>query len=212
MGLPLDRSVNINNNNETQSSYCQLCTAQNFNAQNISNRIATATQNYIISDTHILGGYSLIIIFSKIIGNKLQNWIRLMKDICTSQDLYLLCDWDIRVVAYRGKCFYDWADRQDDPCTSEAPGLDNWSWYLRSMLITTSAHIQDRQVHPSYYPPCMDSNPTNTKDLYNICTMLDRRRRRRDNVVKMLYNFFVFVGKLPTKLSYLIPNNCDLIS
>ena len=31
--------------------------------------------------------------------------------------------------------------------------------------------------------------PVNTKHLYNICTMLDQRRRRWSNVVQMLYKF-----------------------
>ena len=30
--------------------------------------------------------------------------------------------------------------------------------------------------------------PANTKHLYNICTMLDRRRRRLADVVQLLYN------------------------
>ena len=35
-------------------------------------------------------------------------------------------------------------------------------------------------------------NPVNTKHLYNICTMLDQRRRHWINVVQMLYKCFVF--------------------
>ena len=38
------------------------------------------------------------------------------------------------------------------------------------------------------------SNPANTKHLYNICTMLDQRRRRWAVVVQMLYKCFVFAG------------------
>ena len=34
----------------------------------------------------------------------------------------------------------------------------------------------------------------NTKHLYNICTMLDQRRRRWADVVQMLYKCFVFAG------------------
>ena len=37
-------------------------------------------------------------------------------------------------------------------------------------------------------------NPANTKHLYNICTMLDQRRRRWVDVVQMLYKCFVFAG------------------
>ena len=36
--------------------------------------------------------------------------------------------------------------------------------------------------------------PGNTKHLYNICTMLDQRRRRWAGVVQLLYKCFVFVG------------------
>ena len=36
--------------------------------------------------------------------------------------------------------------------------------------------------------------PVNTKHLYKICTMLDQRRRRWDDVVQMLYKCFVFAG------------------
>ena len=35
----------------------------------------------------------------------------------------------------------------------------------------------------------------NTKHLYNICTMLDQRRRRWADVAQMLYKCFVFVGE-----------------
>ena len=34
--------------------------------------------------------------------------------------------------------------------------------------------------------------PANTKHLYNICTMLDQRRRRWADAVQMLYKCFVF--------------------
>ena len=37
-------------------------------------------------------------------------------------------------------------------------------------------------------------NQENTKRLYNICTMLDQRRRRWADVVQMLYKCFVFAG------------------
>ena len=38
------------------------------------------------------------------------------------------------------------------------------------------------------------SYPANTKHLYNICTMLDQRRRRWSNIVQMLYKCFVLAG------------------
>ena len=36
--------------------------------------------------------------------------------------------------------------------------------------------------------------PVNTKHLYNICTMLDQRRRRWAGVVQMLYKCFEFAA------------------
>ena len=36
--------------------------------------------------------------------------------------------------------------------------------------------------------------PVKTKHLYNICTMLDQRRRRWTDVVQMLYKCCVFAG------------------
>ena len=39
----------------------------------------------------------------------------------------------------------------------------------------------------------------NTKHLYNICTMLDQRRRRWDDIVQMLYKCFVFAGIYPAQ-------------
>ena len=39
----------------------------------------------------------------------------------------------------------------------------------------------------------MSSYPANTNHLYNICTMLDQRRRRWPDVVQMLYTCFMFV-------------------
>ena len=38
-------------------------------------------------------------------------------------------------------------------------------------------------------------SPVNAKHLYNICTMLDQRRRRWADVVQMLYKYFVFAEK-----------------
>ena len=42
----------------------------------------------------------------------------------------------------------------------------------------------------------MDKLPANTKHLYDICTMLDQRRRRWADVVQMSYTCFVFTGCL----------------
>ena len=36
--------------------------------------------------------------------------------------------------------------------------------------------------------------PANTTHLYDICTMLDKRRRRWSNIIQMLYKCFVFAG------------------
>ena len=38
-------------------------------------------------------------------------------------------------------------------------------------------------------------DPVNVKHLYNICKMLDQRRRRWVDVVLMLYTCFVFTGE-----------------
>ena len=40
----------------------------------------------------------------------------------------------------------------------------------------------------------INDSPANTQHLYNICTMLDQRRRRWADVVQKLYNCFVFAG------------------
>ena len=53
----------------------------------------------------------------------------------------------------------------------------------------------------------MYDTPVNTKHLYNICTMLDQRRRQWANVVRMLYKCFVFAGYLlMTPNNYLAPS------
>ena len=36
--------------------------------------------------------------------------------------------------------------------------------------------------------------PANTKHLYKMCSMFDQRRKRRADVVQMLYKCFVFAG------------------
>ena len=59
-----------------------------------------------------------------------------------------------------------------------------------------------RKGHVARHDTCSDSEPYsnmqyipgNTKHLYNICTMLDQRRRRWTDVVQMLYKCFVFAG------------------
>ena len=44
------------------------------------------------------------------------------------------------------------------------------------------------------YIPIWCTYPVNTKHLYNICTTLDKRRRRWADVVQMLYKCFLFAG------------------
>ena len=51
------------------------------------------------------------------------------------------------------------------------------------------------------------AHPANTKHLYNICTMLDQRRRRWDDVVQMLFKSFVFAGQWPI---YVASSVCSL--
>ena len=46
----------------------------------------------------------------------------------------------------------------------------------------------------SSYAPLDHRSQKTKKYLYNMCTMLDQRRRRRANVVHMLYKYFVFAG------------------
>ena len=41
----------------------------------------------------------------------------------------------------------------------------------------------------------MGLDPANTKHLYEICTMLELRRRRWTDIVQMLYKSFVFAGR-----------------
>ena len=48
----------------------------------------------------------------------------------------------------------------------------------------------------------------NTKHLYNICTMLDQRRRRWADVVQMLYKCFVFDGMLLQSNKYEMWTQC----
>ena len=43
---------------------------------------------------------------------------------------------------------------------------------------------------------CLEPTTANTKHLYDICTMLDQRRRRWAGVVQMLYRCFVFAGTI----------------
>ena len=45
------------------------------------------------------------------------------------------------------------------------------------------------------------------KHLYNICTMLVRRRRRGADIVQMLYKCFVFAGQLHTDVILLRPHS-----
>ena len=44
-----------------------------------------------------------------------------------------------------------------------------------------------------------------TKHLYHICTMLDQRRRRRADVVQMLYKCFMFGYTLGTRITFSLP-------
>ena len=45
-------------------------------------------------------------------------------------------------------------------------------------------------------------NPANTKHLYNICTMLEQRRRRWADVVQMVYKCFVFAEKERPRIEF----------
>ena len=66
----------------------------------------------------------------------------------------------------------------------------NLTWgRCKSWLFTST--IQ-KAYYSDYYN--MQRVAWGTKYLHNICTMLDQRRRRWDNVVQMLYKCFVFTG------------------
>ena len=47
----------------------------------------------------------------------------------------------------------------------------------------------------THAPTCLPTKQK--KHLYNICTMLEQRRRRLADVVQMLYNLYVFTGLDP---------------
>ena len=47
----------------------------------------------------------------------------------------------------------------------------------------------------------MKTLPANKKHLYNICKVLDQRRRRWADVVQMLYKCFVFAGMFIDSIS-----------
>ena len=59
--------------------------------------------------------------------------------------------------------------------------------------VVKEAQVWQRHTPPDWLPPYW-SIPVNPKHLYNICTMLDQRRRRWADVVQMLYKCFVFAG------------------
>ena len=50
------------------------------------------------------------------------------------------------------------------------------------------------------------ANPVNAKHLYNICTMLDRRRRRWADVEQLLYKCVLFAGSAHRSIVFLTKN------
>ena len=65
------------------------------------------------------------------------------------------------------------------------------SVYCMLCLLNEPEHNDPGVVHPTSEKSVI---PVNTEHLYNICAMLVRRRRRRADVVQMLYKCFVFAG------------------
>ena len=73
---------------------------------------------------------------------------------------------------------------------------DNWIKYTSVTRYSEdlSTLISAEGYHLTSEGCCSICIPANTKHLYNICTMLDQRRRRWADVVQMLYKCFVFAG------------------
>ena len=72
--------------------------------------------------------------------------------------------------------------------------VTNSNLYLVTNLSPPSVFAPiDGAIHDAFSWP-EDTIPANTKHLYNICTMLDQRKRRWADVVQMLYKCFVFAG------------------
>ena len=69
-----------------------------------------------------------------------------------------------------------------------------FSWLcMVSLLRALSAQLLE--ILTLYLSNCLNI-AANTNHLYDICTMLDQRRRRWADVVEMLYDCFVFAGML----------------
>ena len=118
-----------------------------------------------------------------------------------------------------GDNFYDGVFSPDDPWFDERwkdvynpyMSLERLMWYITvgnhdyydygddKEWFQVERHDYDDQwyfPHLWYKLDVSYSNlyPANTKHSYDICTMLDQRRRRWADVVQMLYKCFVFAG------------------
>ena len=85
--------------------------------------------------------------------------------------------------------------------------------YYDDYICGSKIKITPSSFQHNAFPYEFDTSPANTKHLYNICTMLDQRRRRWADVVQMLYKCFVFVGMLFFLLIYTIHTRvvCHLV-
>ena len=71
----------------------------------------------------------------------------------------------------------------------------------------------DEIVLFSLFPLSLSARvPANTKHLYNICTMLDQRRRRWADVVQMLYKCFMFVGVVTSHGDSIATRRVDFVT
>ena len=89
--------------------------------------------------------------------------------------------------------------------TQTPENLSSFQFYLRSMNSMYSVFFI-KTNYPHWKPVLLllhwhrlklhlyNAIPANTKYLYNICTKLNQRRRRRVDVVQVFYKCFVFAG------------------
>ena len=100
----------------------------------------------------------------------------------TSLDKNWSAERSLKVVSPCG-CFTKWCSRIIDNNTQHPSFMSMWQTLKTSDVNITTKHRNSYILYPA-----------NTKHLYNICTMLDQRRRRWADVVQMLYKCFVLAG------------------
>ena len=82
--------------------------------------------------------------------------------------------------------------------TKELPGkiMNIWQDCWLRLVLMTETWQYDSLVSGTGAMLARDLIPANTKHLFTICAMLDQRRRRWADVVRMLYKCFVLAGML----------------